>query len=87
MKKIIEDVEGEGLMALLGENVLIFCMRYNYSGKLTGVNDTDILLEDAQIVFDTGDLSDANWTTAETPINSTLRVRTSAIESYVATKV
>ena len=83
MKKIVEEVSGEGLEALLGEDVLLFCMRYNYTGRLTGVNETDIILSDAKIVFDTGDFSSKDWACAETPRNSTIRVRTSAIESYV----
>jgi len=56
MKKLVkcEEVEGEGLLSLLGEQVMVWCMNFNYHGKLVGVNDHDILLEDCKIVFETG---------------------------------
>ena len=38
-------------MALIGEDVMIFCMSYIYAGKLTGVNEEYILLEEAKIVL------------------------------------
>lgn len=59
MKKFVRcvDVEGEGLTALLGETVQLFCCRYIYRGKLIGVNDTCVLLEDAGIVYATGVLT------------------------------
>lgn len=49
MKKLVkvEEIEGEGLLSLLGENVTLFCQIYIYSGKLIGVNDTCVLLENA----------------------------------------
>ena len=52
MKKIMNvvEVENEGFMSLIGENVMIFCMSYIYAGKLTGVNEECVLLEDAFIV-------------------------------------
>ena len=61
MKKLVEveTVEGEGLLALLGQNVILFCMNYIYAGKLAGVNDTCVLLENAGIVYETGSFSDA----------------------------
>ena len=56
MKKIVSvtEVDGEGLTALLGENVILFCMNYFYAGKLVGVNDDCVLLEDGGIVYQTG---------------------------------
>ena len=44
MKKIVE-VSGEGLEGLMGEQVTLFCMNYFYTGKLTGVNDNDVQLQ------------------------------------------
>jgi len=61
MKKIIDDVQGEGLEKLLGEKVTLFCCRYIYTGKLVGVNDTCILLQDAGIVYETGSLDTKDW--------------------------
>lgn len=61
MKKIVEDVSGEGLDKLLGERVTLFCAIYIYTGKLAGVNDTCVLLEDAGIVYETGELNSGGW--------------------------
>ena len=58
MKKLVkvEEVEGEGLMALMGKEVLLWCMNYIYCGTLVGVNDTCVLLQDAGVVYETGAL-------------------------------
>jgi hypothetical protein len=44
MKKLVEEINGEGLDKLLGERVTLFCMNYIYTGKLSGVNSTCVLL-------------------------------------------
>lgn len=62
MKKIVEEVNGEGLDKLLGERVTLFCCRYIYTGKLVGVNETCVLLQDAGIVYETGALDTKDWT-------------------------
>ena len=54
MKKIVEEVNGEGLDKLLGDRVTLFCLNYIYTGKLSGVNETCVLLTDAAIVYETG---------------------------------
>ena len=63
MKKIINvvEVEGEGLQALMGEKVILFCMNYFYAGTLVGVNTDCVLLEDAGIVYETGNFDDKSW--------------------------
>jgi hypothetical protein len=83
MKKLVsvKEVEGEGLTALLGENVVLFCMNFYYAGKLTGVNKEDVLLTDPQIVFDLGKPGDKKFAEAE-PVPFDLYVRISAIEAY-----
>ena len=81
MKKIITEVEGEGLVALLGERVTLFCMNYIYTGKLAGVNETCVLLEDASIVYETGAFTEAKWKDAQSLPNKWY-VQTSAIESF-----
>ena len=86
MKKLVSvtEVDGEGLVALLGETVLVFCMNYIYTGKLEGVNTHDILLTDAAIVYDTGDHASTKFADAQ-KIGHPLYVRTSSIESYAKT--
>ena len=61
MKKLAEEVQGEGLVKLMGERVTLFCCRYIYTGKLTGVNETCVLLEDAAIVYETGGFDSKDW--------------------------
>ncbi len=83
MKKIVkcEEVEGEGLMALLGEKVLLLCANYFYAGTLTGVNEKCVLLSDAYIVYETGNWADAKWKDAQ-KIGDEFYVQTNAIEAY-----
>jgi len=81
MKRLIEDVEGEGLMSLMGQRITLFCVNYIYTGKLVGVNDSDVKLSDAAIVYETGAFGESNWKDAQS-YPSDLYVRTSAIESY-----
>lgn len=52
MKRI--RVSGEGLIGLLGANVLLMCANYFYHGKLVEVNEKFVTLEDAGIVYETG---------------------------------
>lgn len=83
MKKLVsvEEVEGEGLVGLLGEIVTLFCMNYIYTGKLVGVNDTCVRLDDAKIVYETGAFTTKTWQDAQSLPNAWY-VQTSAIESF-----
>jgi len=88
MKKLVTvtEVEGEGLQALLGQRVMIFCLNYIYAGTLEGVNTHDILLseKDAAIVYETGVFTDKSFSDAQ-KIGHPLYIRISAIESYSPT--
>jgi hypothetical protein len=86
MKKVVQvtEVDGEGFEALLDKQVLIYCMSYIYSGKLTGVNKTCILLENAKIVYDAGEATAKGFTTSE-KYNYPLYIQTAAIESFSQT--
>lgn len=86
MKKIMQvaEVTGEGLESLLGETVLIFCMNYIYTGKLTGVNTHDILLESPKIVYATGAFTSKSFEDAQ-ELPTSLYIRTNSIESYCET--
>ena len=87
MKKLVEiqEVEGEGLMSLLGEQVILFCVNYFYAGKLVGVNDTCVLLENGGIVYETGPFSDAKWKDFQ-KVADKLYVRLDAMESFAKGK-
>lgn len=82
MKKLVkvEEVEGEGLIGLLGKQVMVWCMNFNYHGTLVGVNGHDIKLEEATVVFETGPLGGKLKDAQKLP--SDHYVRMSAIESY-----
>ena len=56
MKQLVkvQEVEGEGLVGLMGQRVLVMCSCYFYSGLLVGVNDTFVKLDDCHIVYETG---------------------------------
>jgi hypothetical protein len=84
MKQIVTvtEVEREGLEALLGQNVLLFCMNYIYTGKMVGVNSSFVKLESAKIVYETGAFSDKNYKDAQNLPTREWYVQTSAIESY-----
>jgi len=81
MKRLIEDVEGEGLVSLMGQRVTLFCVNYIYTGKLVGVNETDVKLTDAAIVYETGSFNEPTWKDVQSLPNDHY-VRTSSIESY-----
>ena len=87
MKKLVnvQDVEGEGLLALLGQRVTLFCLNYFYTGNLIGVNEDCVLLEKPQIVYQTGSYSTKNWENAESLPNS-IYVMKSAIEAFGVVK-
>jgi hypothetical protein len=87
MKKAVtvQEIEGEGLLALLGQNVALFCANYIYAGKLVGVNDTCVLLEDAKIVYETGPLTAVGWQDAQA-LPGPWYVQLSAVESFGAAK-
>ena len=87
MKKLVkvEEVEGEGLMGLLGETVTLFCLNYFYTGKLAGVNVDCVLLEEPKIVYETGEFTSKTWKDAQELPNN-LYVMKHAIESFGVVK-
>jgi hypothetical protein len=87
MQKLVQvqEVEGEGLIGLMGQRVTLFCMNYIYTGTLTGVNSTCVLLENAGIVFETGAFNTNDWTDYQQMPNK-LYVQLSAIESFTVLK-
>ena len=87
MKKLVQvqEVEGEGLVALMGQRVTLFCMNYIYAGTLSGVNSSCVLLEDAGIVYETGAFTDNTWKDYQRLPNS-LYVQLAAIESFTVLK-
>ena len=81
MKKIVQEVAGEGLDKLLGERVTLFCANYIYTGNLTGVNESCVLLTDAAVVYETGPFGDKKWKDAQ-ELPAEWYVQINAIESF-----
>jgi len=82
MKKLIEQVKGEGFEALMGEVITVFCLNYIYTGKLIGVNDTCILLQDPKIVYETGPFNEKGWKDAQSLPNDKLYIQVGCVESF-----
>ncbi len=83
MKKLVkvEEVSGEGLVGLMGEQVTLFCLNYIYTGTLVGVNDAFVKLEKASIVYETGAFTDKNFKDAQALPNDHY-IQLSAVESF-----
>ncbi len=81
MKKLIEDVNEDGLELLLGERVTFFCMNYFYVGKLIGVNDKYVLLEEPSIIYETGSFNENLWKDAQ-PLPNNIYVMLSCVEAF-----
>lgn len=80
----VTEVDGEGLVSLLGKRVLLFCLNYIYVGTLTGVNNTFVKLAEASIVYETGAFDKATFTDAQ-KLAFPLYIQTEAIESFSET--
>lgn len=85
MKEVVE-VENEGLISLMGRRVLLMSAGYFYEGKLTGVNDTCVKLEDPHIVYSTGAFSDKKYSDIQKLHTGTWYVASGLIESFGVSK-
>jgi hypothetical protein len=86
MKKLIENVENEGLESLLGERVLLLCAGYFYEGKLIGVNESFVKLEEPSIVYATGEWKDKTYSDSQALHTDTWYVQRGLIESFGKSK-
>lgn len=86
MKKLVQEIENEGFEKLLGETVTLFCLNYFYNGKLVGVNETCVLLQDPKLIYETGKWSDSQWKDAQDMDIDELYIQKQAIESFGKTK-
>ena len=82
MKKMVMVEEKDGLETLLGQVVEIWCLNYIYSGELIGVNDTQVMLKDARVVYETGPTNTKTQKNTEVLRTGTWYIRVSAIESF-----
>ena len=82
MKRIIETQDASGMDALLGESVLLLCMNYFYTGKLVGVNETFVELQNPAIVYETGPWNEKGFKDAQPLHVAEFYVQKSAIEAF-----
>ena len=84
MKKLVQvsEVEGEGLVALLGKKVTLLCMNYFYTGILEGVNTTCVQLKDPSIVYETGSWNTPEYKDVQSLNVESIYVQTAAIEAF-----
>jgi hypothetical protein len=83
MQKLIIEQSGEGLVKLMGEVVTLFCVNYFWTGTLIGVNETCVLLQNPQIVYETGEWKKGtNWQDAQSLNVPEIYVMISAIEAF-----
>jgi hypothetical protein len=87
MKRLVkvEEVNGEGFLALMGQTVTIFSLNYIYAGTLVGVNEEFVKLENAHIVYETGSFSDKKFKDAQ-KVAQEMYIQKGTIESYAVTK-
>lgn len=82
MKKLVIEDEQEGLLALLGERVTFYGINYIYTGKLVGVNETCVKIEDGGIVYETGAMDKKEWKDYQPFPNKYWYLQNSAFESF-----
>lgn len=86
LREIVEVTEGVGLEGLLGQDVLLICSSYFYTGHLTGVNDTFVELENPSIVYETGPWSTKGYKDVQRLHSQKINVMRHAIESFGVAK-
>ena len=78
----MNEFEEDAFLDLLGKNVEVFCGIYIYAGKLVGVNQTCIKLENPHLVYETGAFSDKRYKDAQHLGRSHHYVLIHGIESF-----
>jgi hypothetical protein len=81
LQTVVENQE-EGFLALIGQNVEVFCGIYIYAGKLVGVNQTCIKLANPHLVYETGAFSDKKYKDAQSMGREFHYIQTTFIESF-----
>ena len=74
-------VVGAPMERLIGKTVVLWCVNYIYSGTLVAVSGGTATLDDAVVVYETGELDATEWETAKR-LPSQWCVQLSAVESF-----
>ncbi len=78
----VVEVKEEGFLALIGQNIEVFCGIYIYAGKLVGVNNTCIKLANPHLVYETGAFLDKKYRDAQAMGREFHYLQTAFIESF-----
>lgn len=54
-----------GLLQLVGKRITLFCCRYIYTGTLSEITESCVLLTDPAIVYETGAFDRSDWADAQ----------------------
>jgi len=81
-----DEVEVDSLNDFVGKKLAFQCARYIYYGKIKKVNEVFIELEDASIVYDTGDWSNSSASDAQNSPKGTIYLMRQSIECLLSTK-
>jgi hypothetical protein len=87
VKKLVEASEEEGLESFLGERVLLMCAGYFYEGKLIGVSEEFVKLQDPGIVYSTGEWKEKGYSDIQKLHAKEWYVMTGLIESFGRSKL
>jgi hypothetical protein len=84
MKKIVEEVGGEGLNDLLGKKIMVYSCRFFYTGTLKSFDSNYLTLSDAKIIYDTGthQKDKTAWESVEDLWAKDWRIRLACVESF-----
>ena len=82
MKRLVETNDESGLESLMGEQVLLLCVNYFYTGKLVGLNDLYLELGNPAIVYETGAWNESGYKDVQPLHASRFYVQRTAIESF-----
>jgi hypothetical protein len=74
MQVLVKNEENEGLVSLMGKNIEVQTGLFIYAGKLVGVNDICIKLDNAYTVFETGEFKNKKYKDAQARSNPVLYV-------------
>ena len=75
----------EDLTDLIGQTYTFWCARYIYHGRVKAVNSTYVTLEDAGVVYETGEF-DAKQAVDMQSLPKDCQVLWSAVESFMKLK-
>ena len=88
VKKVVEvnvDENEHGLGSLLGKKVSIMSVVYHYAGTLVEVNGECVTLENAGIVYETGDFSNEKYSDFQKLPTDRVYVQKATIECFFET--